>query len=41
MDKNTGWVCPECVAGKHDNCDGTAWDTEKDEETVCGCEHED
>lgn len=30
-------ICPECKAGKHDNCDGTAWDDEKDELTECFC----
>lgn len=30
-------ICPECKAGKHDNCDGTAWDEEKDELTECFC----
>lgn len=29
--------CPECVAGKHQNCDGTAWDDERDDITECGC----
>lgn len=31
------WVCPECVQGKHSNCDGTAWDFELDQLTACGC----
>lgn len=30
-------VCPECRAGKHRNCDGTAWDTEKDAPAPCEC----
>lgn len=30
-------ACPECQAGKHDNCDGTTWDFEKDERAVCPC----
>lgn len=30
-------VCPECRAGKHPNCDGTAWDVEADGPTVCTC----
>lgn len=29
--------CPECAAGKHQNCDGTAWDHEADEPTTCTC----
>lgn len=33
-------ICPECRAGKHVNCDGQAWDSEKDEPTVCACSHE-
>ena len=32
-------ICPECHAGKHRNCDGTAWDVDADEPTTCGCEH--
>lgn len=31
------FICPECAAGKHDNCDGTAWDTHQDEPTDCSC----
>lgn len=30
-------VCPECRAGKHRNCDGTAWDDEADQATRCTC----
>jgi len=30
-------VCPECRAGKHGNCDGTALDTKTDEITTCIC----
>lgn len=30
-------ICPECAAGKHDNCDGTAWDTDADQSTRCAC----
>lgn len=30
-------ICPECAAGKHPNCDGTAWDHERDELTTCQC----
>lgn len=29
--------CPECRAGKHANCDGGAWDFERDEPCVCSC----
>lgn len=35
----TDYICPECFAGKHQNCDGTAWDTEKDAPTRCLCSH--
>jgi hypothetical protein len=31
-------ACPECLAGKHQNCDGTAWDRERDEITTCKCD---
>lgn len=35
------WVlsprCPECRAGKHGNCDGTAWDNAADAPASCGC----
>jgi hypothetical protein len=30
-------TCPECVQGKHGNCDGTAWDFETDKPTACKC----
>lgn len=30
-------VCPECRAGKHTNCDGTAWDQAADAPTTCAC----
>lgn len=30
-------ICPECNAGKHQNCDGTAWDAETDMPGACGC----
>lgn len=30
-------ICPECRAGKHINCDGIAWDFERDEPVVCVC----
>ena len=29
--------CPECRVGKHDNCDGGAWDLDTDEPTYCRC----
>ena len=29
--------CPECTAGKHDNCDGRTWDTVTDDYTPCPC----
>lgn len=35
--KVQGWTCPECVQGKHGNCDGTAWDDERDCLTICSC----
>lgn len=30
-------VCPDCTAGKHPNCDGTAWDHVTDAPTACTC----
>ena len=36
-------ICPECISGKHQNCDGTAWHNERDEVVDCDCargEHE-
>lgn len=30
-------VCPECVNGKHTNCDGSAWNDEEDCLTSCQC----
>lgn len=33
-------VCPECTAGKHGNCDGTAWDLIADELTTGSCHHD-
>lgn len=33
-------ICPECVQGKHQNCDRTAWNNTKDEETKCPCTDE-
>lgn len=38
-DQTTIPVCPECVNGKHKNCDGNAWDDVEDELTDCRCEH--
>lgn len=32
------FVCPECRAGKHGNCDGYAWDDQLDEPTACSCD---
>lgn len=29
--------CPECVQGKHGNCDGTAWDRATDQPAPCPC----
>lgn len=29
--------CPECVQGKHDNCDGVTWDQETDTYADCPC----
>jgi hypothetical protein len=30
-------VCPECRAGKCDNCLGDAWDVDEDVPVVCEC----
>jgi hypothetical protein len=30
-------VCPECQQGKHQNCDGTAWDNQADAPGTCHC----
>jgi len=30
-------ACPECLAGKHGNCDGRAWDQAEDRYTRCPC----
>lgn len=30
-------VCPECVQGKHGNCNGDAFDPETDTIVVCQC----
>jgi hypothetical protein len=35
--KPTSIRCPECAAGKHGNCDGTALDTATDEFVPCPC----
>jgi hypothetical protein len=31
------WENPDCVAGKHDACNGDAWDNGSDAPTECGC----
>ena len=31
-------ICPECIAGKHVNCEGQALDPATDEPTNCACE---
>lgn len=28
---------PDCISGKHSNCDGTGWDISKDEPAPCPC----
>lgn len=30
-------ACPECLAGKHGNCDGSALEVETDEIVECAC----
>ena len=35
----SGATCPECVNGKHGNCDGSAWDDAADAATACTCTH--
>ena len=30
-------ICPECKAGKHENCKGDAWDFEEDRPIMCMC----
>lgn len=30
--------CPECMQGKHANCDGFTWDERADAPTACPCE---
>lgn len=37
-DECDGYLCPECVAGKHKNCDGSAWCTQHNDTTFCDCE---
>lgn len=34
---NSQATCPECAAGKHANCDGGAWNQERDEPAICSC----
>jgi hypothetical protein len=34
----SGRLCPECVQGKHGNCDGVAWNEALDREVDCVCE---
>jgi hypothetical protein len=29
--------CPECIQGKHINCDGTSWDQASDGPAPCPC----
>lgn len=29
--------CPECLAGKHPNCDGTSWNPKADDVDACPC----
>lgn len=36
MSKDT--PCPECVQGKHVNCDGLSWDLEQDVQAICTCQ---
>ena len=35
----TAPICPECAAGKHPNCDGTAWDHDTDRAALCCCDN--
>jgi len=37
MPTNMNRVCPECEQGKHGNCDGDAWDFQRDERSGCAC----
>lgn len=32
--------CPECMQGKHTNCNGITWDDAADEPTACPCGHQ-
>lgn len=32
-------LCPDCRAGKHDNCDGSSYDFERDRPAPCPCRH--
>jgi len=34
---NVGPICPECRDNKHDNCDSTAWDDDRDRKVRCAC----
>lgn len=31
------WENPDCAAGKHDACNGDAWDGDNDRPTRCTC----
>lgn len=33
----TDGICPECIAGKHENCDGRALNTRVDAIGACRC----
>lgn len=33
------FYCPECRAGKHENCNGASWDPVKDSPIDCPCRH--
>jgi hypothetical protein len=35
--ENSQPVCRECAEGRHDNCDKTAWNFDKDESDSCYC----
>ena len=37
MSTSDGWICPECEAGKHGNCNGDTWDFDADEKVPCQC----
>lgn len=34
----SGAICPECRDGKHDNCNGDAWDMAADQPAACSCQ---